>query len=409
MVRFVEHGSIAMAALINVTKDVTRVCGEAKIVALHDGERIVEAYFVATAPVRGFEKLVLGKNPIFVLEAVMRICGICHAAHGIAASEAFEDALGIAPPANGRLLRESIGLINRVQSHLLHLTLIIPDIVPRESELRKVLLEAIKAFNMANDVMMRIGGASTHPPNIVIGGVARMPPESSIRESMRILDELRKTFASLKEELAALELSEGLELLRTVRRSDDVKFLASHIFYGDRFNIEVDKVEVLRYEEYRKRFEKPNQIASTSLVALYKGSIVETGPRARLSIYRGFDDSTLLGVQLARLEDVELSIDRVKELLSQVDTNSPTRTGSVVFRRGRGVGVYEAPRGTLIHFVELDDNGRVRFYKIVVPTMFNIPVIEKYMVGIPVEAADLVPRLYDPCIPCSTHLIEVRR
>ncbi len=55
MVRFVEHGSIAMAALINVTKDVTRVCGEAKIVALHDGERIVEAYFVATALVRGFE------------------------------------------------------------------------------------------------------------------------------------------------------------------------------------------------------------------------------------------------------------------------------------------------------------------------------------------------------------------
>jgi len=67
-------------------------------------------------------------NPVFVINAAMRICGICHATHGIASSEAFEDAMGIMSPYNGLLLREVIELVNRIQSHILHLILMLPDI-----------------------------------------------------------------------------------------------------------------------------------------------------------------------------------------------------------------------------------------------------------------------------------------
>jgi len=51
--------------------------------------------------------MVEGKSPIFVIEAVMRVCGTCHAAHAITSCEAFEHALGIIPPRDGMLLREA--------------------------------------------------------------------------------------------------------------------------------------------------------------------------------------------------------------------------------------------------------------------------------------------------------------
>ena len=106
----------------------------------------------------------------------MRICGLCHTAHGIAAVEAFEDVLGISPPANGRLLREILGLLNRVQSHLIHLILITPDII-RKEYLEDLLIEEIKLLNKINDIITRIGGSPTHPPYIVIGGFGKTPAE----------------------------------------------------------------------------------------------------------------------------------------------------------------------------------------------------------------------------------------
>ncbi len=392
-----------------IDRELDRIGGEAKLVIVHDDERVVDAYFLTLAPVRGFEKLVLGKNPIFVVEAVMRICGICHAAHAIAAAEAFEDALGIMPPANGRILREAIGLINRVQSHLFHLVLLLPDILV-ENEVRTYVVETIKLLNLVNEIMMRIGGAPTHPPNVAIGGIAKPIPEASLREAIRRVDEVRKLFEDLREKIFSSDrVSPKVELLRKHSAFRDGGFIASHLFYGDKHNIDVEKVSVVRYEEFRKNVEMGSGSRTTSMVALYDGKIVEAGPRARLRTYKEFADGSLLGLQLARLNEIELALHRIKELLQQVELSAPVRTGTIVFRRGRGVGVYEAPRGTLIHFVELDDEGRVRSYRIVVPTMFNIPVIERCLVGLPIEIVDVVPRLYDPCIPCSTHFVRVRR
>jgi len=84
--------------------DLQRIGGEAELIVYDDGGVVRQAYFITIAPVRGFEKIVKGKNPVFAVNAVMRICGICHAAHGIASAEAIEDAMGVSPPANGRYI-----------------------------------------------------------------------------------------------------------------------------------------------------------------------------------------------------------------------------------------------------------------------------------------------------------------
>ncbi|HIP57454.1 MAG TPA: coenzyme F420 hydrogenase [Ignisphaera aggregans] len=397
---------MAMSTESKSVRQLERICGEAKLVAVHDGSRIVDAYFLALNPVRGFEKLVLGKSPLFVLEAVKRICGVCHAAQAIASAEAFEDAMGIVPPPNGRTLREVIGLINRVQSHLFHLILILRDIVRIEA-LNSLMVECIRLLNEVNEVMMRIGGAPTHPTNISIGGVAKIPTEASLKESMRKVNEIRKRFRSLQEDVMSSESDfEKLSMLRKYGLPDGVQPIASHPFYGDRYSIDVECVNVVRYEEYRD-IAIDVEHRPTSMIALYNKQVVEVGPRARLELFREYADRSLLSLQQARFVEVDLALQRISELLGRVNTTAPAKTVGIVRGPGKGVGVFEAPRGVLIHYVELDGEGRVKSYRIVVPTMFNIPVIERTLRGLPLELADVVPRLFDPCIPCSTHLVKV--
>ncbi len=380
---------------------VDRLAGEAKVVVLHDGNHVVDVYFSCTAPVRGFEKLVLGKSFMFAVEALMRICGICHAAHGIAAVEAFEDAIGIMPPLNGRRLREAIGLINRVQSHLVHLVMLLPDVTGEKS--RQLMRRVLSLLETINMVMARIGGAPTHPPNIAVGGVAKPPTEAALNESLRSLCELVKGLRSIVEEVEASS-SSVVDVLRK-HSMPSLTLLATHLYYGDKYSLDLSKVKTVRYPEYRG--EVPKGFTTTSLVALYNGSPACVGPYARMKLFRGGKGGSLYSLQEARMEEILLAVDRVIELLSSLNPSAPYRTTVTLLRAGEGVGVYEAPRGLLIHYARLDEEGRVRWYRIIVPTMFNIPVMEQCARGLPLEAVETAIRLFDPCIPCATHLVRV--
>jgi len=386
--------------------DLARIGGEARFLVYHDGRKVIDSFFISRAPIRGFEKLMVGKNPIFAIEAAMRICGICHAAHGIAAVEAIENSVGIAPPPNGIYLREIIGLLNRIQSHIVHMIFITRDLL-RENMAEQMIRREIKLLVDVSNLLTRFGGAPTHPPYIVLGGVQSLPKERYIEDSNKKLKGMRDEFYEINNIFFDEQYwSEKASLLSQMKVQ--VKYLASHPFYGDRYNINVDEVTAIRYEKFRRKEEVPEDVKkTTSLIALYRGDIVEVGPRARLSLYGRFKDDSLLGIQRARLMEIVLAIDRILELLANISLTEPPKTPTIIFRRGVGIAVYEAPRGTLIHNVEIDSEGRIAKYRIIVPTMFNIPVMEKASVGVPIECADVVPRLYDPCIPCSTHLIRV--
>ena len=386
-------------------RELDRIGGEAEFIVYSVDGVVRDAYFVTRAPVRGFEKMVVGKDPIFVVNAVMRICGICHAAHGIASSEAFEDAMGIAPPYNGRVLREAVGLVNRVQSHLLHLMLMLPDIVHGEL-VKDYLVRVVKLYNKASEILGSLGGSPTHPSYIVIGGIYRVPGENIVAKNIEEIRRLIEEYHALRREIED-GYTEKIDVLRS--RKYRPRYIASHLFYGDRYALDLGKIRVLRHEEYHGNNMPEEARGSTSMVALYGGEPVEAGPRARLGIYQGFSGDTLWDIQVARFNEITLAARRVAELLEKIEQGEPGYTRILTYRRGRGVGVYEAPRGTLIHWVELNDDGRVSSYRILVPTMFNIPHMEAAARGLREEYADLVPRIYDPCVPCSTHVIRLPR
>ncbi len=389
------------------TRELQRIGGEASFVVYVEDGRIVDAYFVSLAPIRGFERIVRGKNAVFAVNAAMRICGICHAAHGIASISAIENALGVSPPPNGRVIREVLGLLNRIQSHVLHLALMLSDIL-LPARAKSIFEKIIDLYNRVSNALAKVGGAPTHPPNIVIGGVEKVPDQGTIEYLTKELEGIRDLLGDILVEV--LDESNWTPVVQALRERDleHDSFLASHPFYGDIYSIDVSQIRTLRYEEWRRGNIPDEAKENTTLISLYGDQEVEAGPRARLRLFRGFSDASLWGIQIARLKEIELALERLFDLIDLIEPGRPGRPSRIYMEEGEGVGVFEAPRGTLIHWVKLSIDGSIVSYRIVVPTMFNVPWIEKAALGFPAEWADVIPRIFDPCIPCATHVVRVR-
>ncbi len=385
--------------------EVCRIAGEAKLVLFQEKEKVKEAYFVATAPVRGFEKLVAGKNPFFAVEAVMRICGLCHTAHANAAAEAIENALGILPPRNGLLIREALGLVNKIQSHVLQLVMMAEDFVIEENRMETI-FKLMSVHGKISDYLLKLGGAITHPPYLTIGGLLKVPKESVLVDLKTKIKDVESSWLEivpyLTEEPYLTEVAAELK-----EKIFTPEYLASHLFYGDKYNITPETIKRVPYWNYKGKNEEITKEA-TIQVAFYKEKTVEVGPRARMKIYKSFQDNSLFGIHLARIEEVTIAFKRIEEILDQINPNEAFRTQNIVLRAGKGIGVYEAPRGTLIHYVELEEEGRIQEFKMIVPTMFNIPLMEEAVIGLSARAAEAVMRLYDPCIPCTAHTVKLR-
>lgn len=370
-----------------------RIAGKAELRITVEKDRVLDVELRARGPVRGFETLVKGKSFIFATEAVMRICGVCHAAHAIAFCEAVESALSIKPPRDGLLLREACNLANRVQSHLLQHLLVAHDLLIPQV-LSPLQTEILQALEKASSLMGILGGAPTHPPFMVVGGMSKAPAKAAIEKAQQILDELQPQLTSIAEAFCLSNLNDEV-----ARALSEVKFkgplLTTDLFYGDATRLNIKVVETL-------------ESMGNALYALYDGQSAETGPRARMQVFKGFSDRSLLGLQLARAQEMLLVAQRLGEILNEFDQEAPIRAREIPLKAGWGVGVCEAPRGTLLHFVEMDSEGCVSSLGIVVPTMFNMAAIKEALLGLEIEFVEVAIRIYDPCMPCAVHLQEIK-
>ncbi len=102
-----------------VIDPVTRLEGHLKIEVEIENGKVKDAWSTASMA-RGFEVLLKGKDPRDAQVVCERICGVCPAAHGLAASQTLDSAFGATVPANARLIRNLIVGANYIQSHILH-------------------------------------------------------------------------------------------------------------------------------------------------------------------------------------------------------------------------------------------------------------------------------------------------
>ncbi|HET7490002.1 MAG TPA: Ni/Fe hydrogenase subunit alpha [Acidimicrobiales bacterium] len=446
-----------------VIDPVTRIEGHSKItITLGDDGAVAGARFHVTQ-FRGFERICVGR-PMHEMPAIMsRICGICPVSHIIASSKACDEIMAVSPPPVAVELRRVMNLAQVVQSHSLsffHLSS--PDLLfgfdapPGERHLFGV---AAAAPQLASDgialrrfgqrVIETLGGKRVHPGWVVPGGVSQ-PLEADQREAIlaevpealdavrRGLEWYRSRLAGFAEEAEALGTSPTLSM-GLVHETGNAAYSDGDLRVVDaEGTLLADRTDPKPYWEYLGEVVQPDSfLKSTYWRALgYPEGTYRVGPLARLNVvdrlgspeaderlgeYRarlGRTPQSSFHYHEARLLEILHAITVIAEILGDPGVLDHHVRSVAAVNRSEGVGVSEAPRGTLMHHYKVDDDGLVTWVNLVIATGHNNEVMNRAVAETAaryvradrltegmlnrVEAAI---RCFDPCLSCSTHAI----
>lgn len=194
-----------------VIDPMTRIEGHLKIEALVENKKVVDAQAEGTL-YRGFEQMLVGRNPLDAIQITQRFCGVCPTPHAIASAQALENAFGVMPPDNGRLIRNIMQGANYIQSHVLHFYHLasldyfrgpdVPPFIPRyEADYRvpksvhdALVSHYVQAYQTrlkAHELSAIWSGKMPHVATMVPGGVSIIPRIDNITTSLWRLKELR--------------------------------------------------------------------------------------------------------------------------------------------------------------------------------------------------------------------------
>jgi len=440
---------------------VTRIEGHAKItIQLDDNGHVADARF-HVVEFRGFEKFCEGRPFTEMPGITPRVCGICPVSHLLASAKAGDAILAVDIPPAATKLRRLMNLGQIIQSHALsffHLSA--PDFLlgwdtPPEQRHVFGLMQAqpelardgIRLRQFGQEVIELLGGRKIHPAWAVPGGVrAALSPDH--REALRArLPEAKTTT------LKALEFFKDL-----LRRSEaEVQVFGNFpsLFLGLvapdgswehydgrlRFvdaggNIIADQIEAARYAEFIGEAVEPASYLKSPYYRPmgYPTGMYRVGPLARLNICRrigtpladdelaqfkalgwGAVTSSFL-YHYARLIEILACVEHIERLLDDPDILSPRLRADAGINQLTGVGVSEAPRGTLFHDYTVDENGLIQRVNLIIATGQNnlamnrtiTQIARHYIQGttIPEPLLNRVEagiRAFDPCLSCSTH------
>ncbi len=453
-----------MAQTITI-EPVTRIEGHGKItVHLDANGQVADAKF-HVVEFRGFEKFCEGRSFPEMPGITMRICGICPISHMLASAKACDAILGAKIPPAANKLRRLINHAQYTQSHALsffHLSA--PDLLlgmESDPAIRNVVglvqkfpdlaVKGVRLRAFGQNIIRLLGAKSVHPPWAVPGGVREaLTPEQidTIRKGLpeafetaeAALDLLKENYDNFKEEIKTygdfpslfigLVSSEGgLEHYDGVLRVMDAdgRILEPGLSTDKYREIIAEAVEPFSYMKFP--YYKPAGYGNGA--GLYR-----VGPLARVNIcdfagtpradreLRQFrrlgHGKPVLGsfhTHYARLIELLFSLEKIEELIEDPQLFDPHIRSIAGANEPMGVGIMEAPRGTLIHEYHVDDNGIMQKANLIVATGNNNQAINKtvaqiasaWMSGRPQITEGLMNRvehgvrIYDPCLSCATH------
>jgi sulfhydrogenase subunit alpha len=413
-----------------------RVEGEGGLYIGVKDDQVVEIRLDIYEPPRFFEGFLVGRFLQEVPDITARICGICPVAYQMSSAIALEKALNVEVSQQVYALRRLMYCGEYIESHALHIYLLqAPDLLGQPSALDlaaiapEVVKTALRMKKAGNDVLKAIGGRSVHPVNACVGGFYRWPDVDFLTA---LLPEMEWGLEAAKETVKwSLTLPfPDLEI--------DYEFVAIHnpdeygVMRGDVFSSKGNKTSVADYE--MRYFEEHVQRSNALHGHTALGGTYLVGPLARLNLNHDqllpAAQAALNGARLrlplknpyksliARAIELVHFFEEALQLIKTYQPDGPAHQ-TLKLNSGEGCGMSEAPRGLLYHRYKIDDQGMVKFAKIVPPTAQNLPRIEAdlfvlapKLVTMEHEIATLVAehlvRSYDPCISCATHFLKLK-
>ncbi len=442
---------------------VTRIEGHAKITIYLNEQGNVDHSCLHVNEFRGFEKFCEGRMFFEMTSITPRICGICPVSHHLAAAKAADQIVNAPPPRPARLLRELMHMGQVIQSHGMHFfELAGPDLLlgfdadPATRNVvgliqanREIALQAIRLRKFGQRIIEILGGRKVHPNFAVPGGVNKaLTTEerdeilenhaaalATVREGLEIMKRWAEEHRPDIERFAVfpsgymgmvtprggLELYEGEIRLVGPRGQDWARFQGRD--YLEYIAERVEAWSFLKFPYYKKMGYPQGTYRVGPLGRLNVAGHLETPQaEAELRAFKALNPQgpveNTLYYHLARLIEALFCVERVHVLLDDPDILSTEILNPRREMQPRGVGVLEAPRGTLFHDYRVDEDGKLERVNLIVATGNNNwamsaavdSVAREYIrngevsEGI-LNRVEAAVRAYDPCLSCSTHAV----
>ncbi len=440
---------------------VTRIEGHAKVLIELNRDGSPKSAGMVVNELRGFERIMVGTAADQLPLLTARICGVCPSAHHIAACKALDNAAGVEPPPAARILRELLYMGHLIHSHALSLFVLQgPDLVmglDADPSIRNVVgvvqaqpevaKQALRLRSLGQKINEMVGGRGVHPVTSVAGGITfalnsekHAALKSWADEALRLACDLAEVGKTLLMKLidGSPDLYEAWSFptwyMGTVHNGN-VDFYDGQLRIMDSAGGIVREFAATEYDQYLTEvawdwsYMKPMYIKDGDALQTYRvnslgrlncaEAIATPLADRELQAFRsqfGRPCHCTLMLTYGRIIELIYACERAKQLLDDSRIWGETRV-PVKFRGGRGVGHIEAPRGTLIHDYDIDDNGIVRHANLLVATQQNYDAINQSLMkaaethlrdkgedGL-LNAIEFAIRCYDPCLSCATHAV----
>lgn len=449
---------------------VTRIEGHARITIQLDDTGNVSDTQVNVLELRGFEKFCIGKPVEEMPRITTRICGVCPWSHHNASAKATDAVFGVDPPPAAKKLRELCNSIAYMEEHILHFFFLAgADFVlgpGADFGTRNVIGIAGAAPEIARNVVVSrhkaahmleiIAGKAIHPAAAVPGGFSKPLAESERQELKKMADELLEfskfSVAFAKESLFPkyLDVVKSLGVINTGFLGTVNEDGAMDLYDGKLRMMQADgsyeDFDVQNYTEYIREhvepwsylkfpymkkagefsmdLDNPNGIYRTNTLARMNVSDKMATPLAQAEFEEfrekfGRPAQATLLYHWARLIELLYNAENTVRLLDDPEITSTDTRKKVEPRAARGVGSVEAPRGTLIHDYETDENGMVTNVNLIVGTTHNNAPINMSVKSAAkalikdgnyneeiLNTVEMMIRAHDPCFSCATHRLD---
>lgn len=428
----------------------TRVEGHGTLRMSMQRNKLSNVYFDIQA-FRGFEHILQNKKLLDVPRIVSRVCGICYASHAITSCKALESLFEIEPSDQSIELRRLLMMGELINSHIMHFyfqalpdlfVLLKGEVNPKplnelfrfDTIMRSNVFELIKT---SKELITIFGGRSVHPITPIVGGISRAPSKKDVANARK---DLQQSLSNIKTITERFENHFGKESPPSELELSNRVFLAlqkrgKYSRYDGKFHLKDAKSEITEFavEHYPKYFDIRDDIQG-ELPGIYSNNNQKlfVGPLSRYNIIndcgigevKPYLDSfkrdwkqNILFSNYLRLIEIMVEIYEGLAILEDSKLSKPVEVPAIKkSKRDQGIGVVEAPRGTLIHHYFLNERKDLKKVKLLVATEINIPTINEILTqrSIPLfeqepdlekvkKYAQMLLRTFDPCISCATH------
>ena len=430
-----------------ITKQIIeKIEGEAEVFFEEQNNKVSFAT-ISFGHMRDFSKILQEKPALDALVLTPRICGICGHSHLYATVKALENAyknagVNVELSEKSFQIRETTLMLEIIQNHIkwIYLTAIpkIETLLKKHSQTK---LKGLYSSTLINKIIALLSGQYPHNSYMLPGGITSDFTYIDITKAIGFLDELSiflekeffgvdlenflsfqscKDFNTIKSEVASFENS-LIDLQMQTKGFGYDRFLT----LGDHSFTKQAKIKKTLLQKADIKYlstspaYSPHQ-TTFAYNALYKDEFIEVGPLARAmsnniplikNIHRRYKDSTYAR-SIARIYEIAFLIQKIRKTILHVDVTQPSfiELPNIKKISAKGVGVVEAPRGSLIHTVSIE-KGIIKEYEIITPTQFNLAsgtkekpsIAQNAMKGLNKEEAVFAFRTFDVCSVCTTH------